>query len=112
RASGSVTLIGWASGPPLGTLPGARFQDQSYALDDGDVVVFMTDGVLEALEDESSGFSTLTQLVEEAREGIGEVHCSVLGGVGVEALEHAIDDITLLSLQVRTHPTEARPTIY
>lgn len=37
-------------GPPLGLLPGARYEAETAALGPGDVGVFVTDGITEALE--------------------------------------------------------------
>ena len=40
-------------GPPLGLLPSARYSEDCIALKSGDVCVFMTDGITEALDDVS-----------------------------------------------------------
>ncbi len=45
---GEIAALGQADGPAIGMLPGAKFHDHEYQLDTGDVVVFYTDGVIEA----------------------------------------------------------------
>jgi sigma-B regulation protein RsbU (phosphoserine phosphatase) len=54
--SGQVAALGQADGPAVGMVPGARFHDHEYELDSGDVVVFYTDGVIEALNPQKEMF--------------------------------------------------------
>lgn len=53
---GQVAPLGQPDGPAIGMLPGARFYDHEYELDTGDVVVFYTDGVIEALNPQKDMF--------------------------------------------------------
>jgi len=53
---GEIAPLGQADGPAIGMLPGARFHDHEYELDTGDVVVFYTDGVIEALNPQKDMF--------------------------------------------------------
>jgi phosphoserine phosphatase RsbU/P len=46
--SGEIAPLGQPDGPAIGMMPGAKFHDHEYELDHGDVVVFYTDGVIEA----------------------------------------------------------------
>ena len=49
RASGEVFTFGAASGTPLGMLP-TDYTDEELQLDPGDIVLMMTDGLVEALD--------------------------------------------------------------
>src|SRR5262249_60766252 len=68
RAGGEVLPLGSASGPPLGMLPGQSYLTEEFALAAGDIVVLMTDGVVEALDSEADpfGMSGLLDLISRA----------------------------------------------
>src|SRR5581483_257132 len=53
RANGDVLAIGTASGPPVGMLPGQSYRDESVVLDVGDMLILMTDGILDALHSDT-----------------------------------------------------------
>jgi serine phosphatase RsbU (regulator of sigma subunit) len=97
---GYVAVIGQASGPPLGILDDSSYIDECYPIAKGDVLVFMTDGVLEAVETDLTKMPTLTTLVAQAPAGGRGVHRSLLARLdGYEAPQRA-DDMTLLSLEI------------
>jgi sigma-B regulation protein RsbU (phosphoserine phosphatase) len=69
--SGQVSPLGRADGPAIGMVPGARFHDHEYELDTGDVVVFYTDGVIEALNTHKEMFGE-SGLLDSLRRSNGE----------------------------------------
>jgi serine phosphatase RsbU (regulator of sigma subunit) len=50
-------------GPPAGLLPGAGFEEEKVTFGDGDLVVFVSDGITEALD--SGGLETVDAIVAE-----------------------------------------------
>ena len=58
-------------GVPLGSFPGVTYDEVSLALQKGDVFVFCTDGIFEALNEEGVEFGAtrLTDVVSREREG-------------------------------------------
>jgi sigma-B regulation protein RsbU (phosphoserine phosphatase) len=112
-ASGEVRVIGRASGPPLGILADCRYADEQHRIGEGDVIVFMTDGILETVETDLARMPTLTRLVANAPRGGRGVHRHLLERVDGYAPELRRDDMTLLSLEVirrPRQPSEIHPT--
>ena len=72
--SRSVSIVGHASGMPLGIAEQTTYRDECFELNHGDVFVLMTDGVLEAMETDLLRMSTLQRLLADAAEGAGAVH--------------------------------------
>lgn len=99
RASGEVTIIGRASGPPLGILDASSYFDESYAFGRGDVIVLMTDGIVEAVESDLAEMPRLTALVAEGAGDSKAVHRRMLGRLTAQP-NRAADDMTLLSLEL------------
>jgi|GEM_PF-3578144 len=99
-ARGGVSVIGEASGPPLGVFGDCVYQDKRYRIRKDDVVVFMTDGVLESVETDLAKMPTLLALVAEAPAGSPGIHRFLLENVEDQARYRQPDDRTLLSLQV------------
>jgi phosphoserine phosphatase RsbU/P len=98
RASGKVSMIGRASGPPLGMLEDSSYFDETYRFEEGDVIVLMTDGVLEAVE---TDLANMPRLLAAVAQGVGEsaaVHGRLLAELGSRAL-HDPDNMTLLNLE-------------
>jgi len=100
RASGGVVVVGRASGPPLGLVADCSFVDEYHHLGKGDVVVFMTDGVLEAVETDLWAMATLRKLLARAPAGRGALHRSLVKLLDGCSVERGADDMTLLSLEV------------
>jgi serine phosphatase RsbU (regulator of sigma subunit) len=99
-ARGNVRVIGQASGPPLGVFGNCNYTDQHYRIGKGDVVVFMTDGILEVVENDLAEMPRLKALVAEAPAGSRGVHRFLMDYVKGRSRERRADDMTLLSLEV------------
>lgn len=107
--SGGVAVIGHASGPPLGLFEHSHYHDDSYRISRGDLVVFMTDGLLEAVETDLTRMSTLTRLVASAPAGSRAVQrCLLTEFEQSQSSGGPKDDMTLLSLEVLATTTFAR----
>jgi serine phosphatase RsbU (regulator of sigma subunit) len=65
RRGGDVSIVGQASGTPLGVWPDTVYADERSELYEGDLIVLMTDGVLEALEPDLVAMSTLKRLLAD-----------------------------------------------
>jgi serine phosphatase RsbU (regulator of sigma subunit) len=99
-ARGGVSVIGEASGPPLGVFGNCRYTDQRYRIRQHDVVVFMTDGILEVVETDLTKMPILRGLVADAPAGSPGVHGFLMANVDDYARHRRADDMTLLSLEV------------
>jgi serine phosphatase RsbU (regulator of sigma subunit) len=95
RASGEVRIVGRASGPPLGILEDSRYFDETCEFRSGDVMVLMTDGILEAVETDLQGMPTLTALGSG-----GAVHRRLLAQLSDLQSKRDADDMMLLSLEL------------
>jgi serine phosphatase RsbU (regulator of sigma subunit) len=107
RASGTTSLVARASGPPLGTVPQYRFMEDSIELALGDVIVLMTDGVVEAVERDLLEMPALTGIVAACGEGIERINRRIFSEV--ERNGGRPDDLTLLSLELATDLGAGRP---
>jgi predicted ester cyclase len=91
-----------ASGMPLGLMSGMSYEEKEIELDDGEGVLFYTDGLVEAHdpEDEMFGFPRLRELVAEHGEerSLEEALLEELYSFVGEGWEQE-DDITLLTLR-------------
>lgn len=103
--SGEVTVVGRASGPPLGIVADYSYLDESYPIARGDVVVFMTDGVLEAIETDLTAMSRLAAVVAQQPGRGNDVHRRLLASLPTYPPERRADDMTLLSLELLTEQT-------
>ncbi|HEX7669206.1 MAG TPA: PP2C family protein-serine/threonine phosphatase [Polyangiaceae bacterium] len=65
RKGSDVAIVGQASGTPLGLWEDTLYVDEHSELYEGDLIVLMTDGVLEALEPDLVAMSTLKRLLDE-----------------------------------------------
>jgi serine phosphatase RsbU (regulator of sigma subunit) len=99
RASGEVTIVGRASGPPLGILRDSSYFDEIHRFNSGDVMILMTDGIVEAVESDLTEMPRLTALVAETFGGGGAVHSRVLERLA-QQVGRDPDDMTLLSLEL------------
>lgn len=107
RASGKVEIVGRASGPPLGILPDARYRDETYRIESGDVMVLMTDGVLEAVETDLAEMPTLSALVGQGIGSGGAVHGRLLAQLTAQLGQRVPDDMTLLCLELLAEARKA-----
>ena len=70
RCSGDMCAQIELPGMPLGSFPGSTYDEVTYALHTGDLFVFCSDGVFEAMDEKGQEFSTerLVEVVRGARE--------------------------------------------
>jgi serine phosphatase RsbU (regulator of sigma subunit) len=99
RAAGDVTIVGRASGPPLGIFDDSSYFDETYRIGSGDVMVLMTDGVVEAVETDLTEMPKLMALVAQGLGGGSAVHGRLLSQLTAPR-HRAPDDMTLLSLEL------------
>jgi sigma-B regulation protein RsbU (phosphoserine phosphatase) len=97
---GLVSLVGHASGVALGMGANTRYLDERYDLNAGDVLVLMTDGVLEAMEPDLLSMSAVKRLLAEAAYGGREAHQLLLNNLAECCQGRATDDMTLVTLEV------------
>jgi phosphoserine phosphatase RsbU/P len=100
RSTGTVRAVGTASGPPLGIVRDCVYADECHDLRPGDVAIFMTDGVLEALETNLLTMETLRRCLAAAPAGNRGVHRSLLSALDRCTARSRADDALLLSLEV------------
>jgi phosphoserine phosphatase RsbU/P len=103
RASGAVMPLGRASGPPVGMLPAQSYADDVFPLDNGDIVLLMTDGVLDALhrDDDQLGLWAIIDLLAKAPRDLDEINRRIVALVQERTGGSCPDDLTLLGLEVR-----------
>ena len=103
RASGAVMPLGRASGPPVGMLPAQSYADDVFPLDVGDIVLLMTDGVLDALhrDDDQLGLWSIIDLLAKAPRDLDEINRRIVALVQQRTGGSSPDDLTLLGLEVR-----------
>jgi serine phosphatase RsbU (regulator of sigma subunit) len=99
-ATGGVRAVGTACGPPLGIVKEFKYVDEHHALRQGDVAVFMTDGLFEALETDLLDMATLRGILSAAPAGNGAVHRFLLAQLDRSTARRGADDALLLSLEV------------
>ena len=102
RADGTVEEIGVASGLPLGMMPNQSYAQAEYNLAPGDIVLLMTDGVVEALDHDGDrlGEGELRRLVGSAPADAGAIHGRILAAVREDLRAGAGDDLTLLGIEI------------
>jgi sigma-B regulation protein RsbU (phosphoserine phosphatase) len=103
RASGAVLPLGRASGPPVGMMPAQAYSDDVFQLNVGDIVLLMTDGVLDALhrDDDQLGLWTVIDLLAQAPRDLAEINRRIVDAVDERTGGARIDDLTLLAIEVR-----------
>jgi serine phosphatase RsbU (regulator of sigma subunit) len=99
-----VSIVGRATEMPLGIVQSTTYRDEHYELNRGDVVVLMTDGVLEAVESDLLSMSTLQRFLSEASEGAGDVHRFLLRKFEECTTGKRVDDMTLVALEATGEP--------
>jgi sigma-B regulation protein RsbU (phosphoserine phosphatase) len=100
-----------AGGPVLGVLPDAAYTEREVALQDGDLGVFFSDGIVEATDEAGLelGEERLAELVLENRSlAAVELRDRLLEEVTTFSQGRQDDDITLIVIQVRTRVEESR----
>ncbi len=98
---GGVHWVGSASGPPMGMLPAARYDEETMALAPGETLLFYSDGIVEARgkSGELYGEERLLEAVVAAPRGARTLLSDVLASVQNFTREiPQADDMTLVSL--------------
>jgi serine phosphatase RsbU (regulator of sigma subunit) len=108
RRAGRVTIVGHASGAPLGFSAMTTYVDERHSLLPGDVIVLMTDGVLEAVEANLATMSTLTGSLTDTAFGVAGVHRLLLRMFERGAVGRHADDMTLLALEPLDSPRASK----
>ena len=101
RTAGSVFTFGTASGTPLGMLP-CEYASESLSLEPGDIVLLMTDGLVEALDRPSDrmGMELLLGLIKYAPHEPRLIIERALAAVNKMKGAKLLDDVTLVALQL------------
>jgi serine phosphatase RsbU (regulator of sigma subunit) len=105
RMGGQVLAVGPTSGLPLGMLPAQSYPEQEVPLSPGDLVILMTDGVVEALDHEVDrmGVDRLRAIISAAPHDGAEIQQRLLAEVGRQlekSRSRRLDDLTLLALEL------------
>jgi len=93
-SSGRVEALS-LPGLPLGLFPERAFPAREFPFSSGDILVFLTDGFVEAVDgnDEAFGFERLeAQLSAHAPEGAAALRSALLSAVDAHAVDRAADD--------------------
>jgi serine phosphatase RsbU (regulator of sigma subunit) len=101
RANGTVSTFGAPSGTPLGMLP-CEYTDETVTLHTHDIVILMTDGLVEALDRPSDrlGMDLLLNLIKAAPHDPKQMNERILTVVDKMKGQKRLDDITLVALQL------------
>ena len=100
RANGEVFDFGGASGTPLGMMP-CQYVDERLELQPLDIVLLMTDGLVEALDRPSDRMGTkrLHQIVNTAPHDPKVINARILAAAEESNSAQPPDDLTLVALQ-------------
>jgi sigma-B regulation protein RsbU (phosphoserine phosphatase) len=110
RGRRHVSMVGQPTGIPLGIRPDTTYLDERHELDRGDILVLMTDGVLEALESDLMRMSTLRRMLSEAHESAADVYRFLLRKFEERTAGRLIDDMTLIALESTVQPGSWMPS--
>jgi serine phosphatase RsbU (regulator of sigma subunit) len=101
HADGHTFACGGASGMPLGMLP-CKYAEEEIALRPADVVLLMTDGLVEALDHPSGGegMDYLLDLVRGAPHDRRAIHARIRETVDEIRRTDVLDDVTWVGLQL------------
>ena len=100
RASGEVVSFGNPSGPPLTMVVGTRYADEMLPFNKGDILLLMTDGILDALHTDADplGLRALEALVRRMPPDVFDINKRILEAVEERSTARC-DDITLLAIE-------------
>jgi serine phosphatase RsbU (regulator of sigma subunit) len=101
RANGDVFTFGAPSGTPLGMIP-CEYKDEEIDLGPLDIVLLMTDGLVEALDRPSDrmGMELLLGLIKYAPHDPKLINERILNAVNKMKGQRPLDDVTLVALQL------------
>lgn len=102
RADGTVVTFGAPSGTPLGMME-CDYTDEEIDLERLDIVLLMTDGLVEALDRPSDrmGMELLVGLIRYAPHDPKLVNARILEAVNKMKGTKPLDDVTLVALQLQ-----------
>jgi serine phosphatase RsbU (regulator of sigma subunit) len=107
RCDGSASEL-WATGMPLGMMPGSRYEEQEATLAPGESLLFFSDGLVEAHNpaNEMFSFPRLKAVLEVSTGGVSLINyvLSELKRFTGDGWEQE-DDVTLVELQRTPHTT-------
>jgi hypothetical protein len=103
RSTGVVSRVAYSSGPPLGIMAHAQYQEEVVSMASKDILLLATDGVFEVLSAPRRPCSTmgqcqLTELVSSAPHDIVAIDRQIVATA--QAAANGRDDLTLLGMQV------------
>src|SRR5262249_49122090 len=101
RATGEVFTFAPPSGTPLGMLP-CDYTDEELTLEPMDIVLLMTDGLVEALDRPSDrmGMHLLLGVVKSGPQHPKLISERILAAVNKMTGTKLLDDVTLVALQL------------
>ncbi|HUS65775.1 MAG TPA: PP2C family protein-serine/threonine phosphatase [Kofleriaceae bacterium] len=101
RASGGVVLAGRASGAPLAMMEGERYRNVEIAVEPGDIVILVTDGIPDGLDPARSGQGAwkLADVVARAPHAPDDLRGEIMDEVLRGSATDALDDIAIMTLQ-------------
>ncbi len=103
RRSGEVRSVAYASGPPIGMIPAAVYEEEIILVEDKDILLLSTDGVFELFSgnrrpSSTIGQSRLADLIEKAPHDLAEINKRIIAAVETSAAGR--DDVALLGLEL------------
>jgi sigma-B regulation protein RsbU (phosphoserine phosphatase) len=103
RRSGTVVHLSYVSGPPIGMMPRADYEEEIFPAEPGDILLLATDGVFELFSGHRRPCSTmgqcrLSEVVQAAPHDLAEIHRRILSAV--EPSAQGRDDVALLGLEL------------
>lgn len=108
RSATPARLVGAASGPPLGMVANAHYEEEFVALEPGDLIVLMTDGVLEAIEEDLVHMPNLLSMLGAQPGHAEQVTQNIFNRV--RRTLRRPDDVTLLSVEFECAAQNAAQT--
>jgi sigma-B regulation protein RsbU (phosphoserine phosphatase) len=108
-AGGARVCLLDATGPAAALLPGAAYGQRRIAVRPGDMAVFVSDGVTEALGDEGAGrfqrlVASLARAGAPAAEACARVMSEARAGSGPEGVPDWQDDLTVVAVTMVAMP--------
>ncbi|MDB4982682.1 MAG: rsbU 3 [Myxococcales bacterium] len=103
RRSGEVRSVAHASGPPIGMIPAAVYEEETILVEEKDILLLSTDGVFELFSgsrrpSSTIGQSRLADLIEKAPHDLAEINKRIIAAV--ESAAAGRDDVALLGLEL------------
>jgi sigma-B regulation protein RsbU (phosphoserine phosphatase) len=111
---GDVTWL-TCGGTPVGLLPGRDYEVEEIDLEPGDIIVFYTDGIAEAEDQEGEEFGPdrLADVVKKNRNGSAENLVSIIHDAAerFRAPDPPKDDVTVIVVRIPKNEAQKNPRI-